>query len=76
MASLEFEIKPAWANVISDTGDIDVLPVAEQHVRGAACSCKPRVEVIGSNLLIVHNSFDKREFIEQAIDIMNGNEDV
>ena len=74
MASLEANINifPAWQNVISETGDIDVLPIGENHACGAKCVCEPNVEVIGANLVIVHNSFDKREFIEKAIAIMNG----
>ena len=70
--SVTVKIEPAWQNVISDRGDIDVLPIGEDHTAGADCRCEPRVEVIGSRLVIVHNSYDKREFIEQAIAIMNG----
>lgn len=61
-------------NVINDKGDIDTLPLGEEHGRGAECTCKPTVKVFGANLMIVHNSFDKREIIEQAIAIMNGQE--
>jgi len=75
MADLSVTINPAWGNVISDNGDIDVIPLIEEHEQGTGkCSCRPAVEVIGSNLLIIHNSFDKCEFIEQAIAIMNGEE--
>jgi hypothetical protein len=65
-----------WKNVVSNSGDIDVLPVGEDedHVAGAKCICGPRVEIIGARLLTVHNAFDKREFVEQAIAIMNGDE--
>lgn len=58
--------------------DIHVYPVndLQEHVLvGVDCPCDPDVEVIGATLLIVHNAFDHREIIEQAIDIMNG-EDV
>lgn len=73
MAKLEatITINHAWQNVISETGDIEVMPIEFNHTFGADCSCAPTVELIGANLLVIHNSFDKREFIEQAISIMN-----
>ena len=75
VADLSVILKPAWGNVISDNGDIDVVPLIEEHETGTGkCYCHPSVEVIGANLLIIHNSVDKREFIEQAIAIMNGEE--
>ena len=67
---------PAWENVTSATGDIDVLPIGEDHAPGTACVCGPEVEIIGAQLVIVHRSFDHREIIEQAIAIMNGGGDV
>jgi len=72
MAKLSVDLKPAWKTKISDSGDLDILPLCENHEAGAKCSCAPTVEVIGAHLLIVHNSFDHREVIEQAIAIMNG----
>lgn len=53
--------------------DVNVLPVDDVrlHIESAECPCEPMVEVIGANLLIIHNAFDHREIIEQAIDIMN-----
>ena len=74
MTSLCVTITPAWTNVIDDNGDIDILPLGEKHERGSECTCEPTVEVIGANLLITHNSFDKREIIEQAIAILNNQE--
>lgn len=76
MAKLKVDINitPAWKNVVSDTGDIDVMPTAEEHQQGAECRCRPTVEVQGAYLLVIHNSYDKREFIEMAIAIMNGDE--
>ena len=44
----------------------------EHFVEGAGCKCEPRVEVVGDHLLYIHNSFDHREIVEMAIDIMNG----
>jgi len=54
--------------------DVNVIPLGDlkPHIESADCECCPTVEVIGASLLIVHNSYDHREIIEQAIDIMNG----
>lgn len=70
---IDINIFPAWENIITGM-DIDVMPKAENHTIGAKCACNPTVEVDGAHLLIIHNSYDKREFIEQAIEIMNGGE--
>jgi len=74
LAKLEVDVNiiPAWKNVISESGDVDVVPTNEDHDTGAKCKCRPSVEVHGAYLLVIHNSYNKREFIEQAIDIMNG----
>lgn len=54
-------------------GDVNVYPLDDigEHVLDVSCSCGPSVEVIGAHLLIVHNAFDHREIIEQAIEILN-----
>lgn len=46
----------------------------EHIIEGVDCPCNPTVEVVGANLLIIHNAFDHREIVEQAIEIMNGDE--
>lgn len=48
-------------------GDINTLPVGDikPHVEDASCPCKPRVEVIGANLMIIHNAWDNRELFEE-----------
>lgn len=55
--------------------DVHVYPendLQEHVLTGTCCPCEPTVEVMGASLLIIHNAFDHREVIEQAIDIMNG----
>ena len=55
--------------------DVHVYPLKDlqEHITvGVDCPCEPRVEVVGASLVIVHNAFDHREIVEQAIDIMNG----
>ncbi len=59
----------------STDGDVHVYPLddLQEHVTvGTDCPCEPTVTVEGAVLLIIHNAFDHREIIEQAIDIMNG----
>ncbi len=53
-------------------GDINTLPTNDilPHIEDATCPCLPRVEVIGANLLIVHNAWDNREVFEEAIEII------
>lgn len=55
--------------------DVHVIPLQdiEEHKRESSCKCQPTIEVYGSNLLVVHNSFDMREIVEEAIEyIMKG----
>jgi hypothetical protein len=48
-------------------GDINVLPLNDlkEHEESAYCHCNPRVEVVGANLIIIHNAYDHREIIEE-----------
>jgi hypothetical protein len=64
-----------WECMQDVNGDVDVLPLGEEHERGAECVCKPTVEIVGARLVIVHNAFDHREIVEQAMAILNGEED-
>ena len=47
-------------------GDVHVLPLNDikEHTESTKCHCKPRIEVVGANLIIIHNAFDHREIIE------------
>lgn len=69
-----FKGKLPWHNVQDENGDVDVMPVGEEHTQGKTCSCDPTVKIVSSRLVIIHNAFDHREIIEQAIAIMNGSE--
>jgi hypothetical protein len=58
--------------------DLHIYPLKDlrEHITdGPGCSCNPTVEVHGANLLYIHSSFDHREIFEQAVDIMNGEND-
>lgn len=61
-----------WQKVTDENGDIDILPLREEHTRDASCKCKPDVQIYGSCVMRVHNSFDHREIIEEARDIIQG----
>jgi hypothetical protein len=57
------------------SSDVHVYPtmdLKEHIVDGPGCPCNPHIEVEGGALIYVHNAWDCREIIEQAIDIMNG----
>jgi len=51
--------------------DEEGLHIVNGDTSGTDCLCDPRIEIEGGSLLVIHNSFNHREFIEQAIDIMN-----
>lgn len=54
--------------------DVHVYPendLRPHELEGFACPCEPSVELIGAAFLIIHNAYDHREIIEQAVDIMN-----
>lgn len=42
----------------------------QEHEESTCCACRPRVECEGAEILVVHNSFDGREMVEQAPDIL------
>jgi hypothetical protein len=50
-----------------------VFPTDEVHVHvlyGEDCPCRPRLEPVHSIVIVVHNSFDGREAVEWANDIL------
>ena len=56
---------------------IHIYPVDEekehelQHILYPFCICFPREEVLNGNLIIYHNSFDGREGLEMAKEVLN-----
>lgn len=53
---------------------INVLPVNDikEHTEDTTCECSPTVEYEGSEILVIHNSYDGREALEQAEEILKG----
>lgn len=52
-----------------------VLPVNDlkEHQEDSTCQCEPQARILEEtgDVLIIHNSFDGREYVEQANDIIN-----
>ncbi len=50
-----------------------ILPINDlkEHEEKSTCECNPRVEFINGNQLIIHNSFDGREGVELAKEVLN-----
>lgn len=66
---------PGWEVIEQDSGDIDILPMGEDHSRGPDCICNPKVTIYGARIMASHNSFDHREIVEEAVNIINGVQD-
>lgn len=49
-----------------------VNDLREHDTDGLTCWCDPRVEWEGAEPLVIHNSADGREAVEQAEEIING----
>lgn len=45
---------------------INILPVNDlkEHIESSICECKPRVEFENGEMIIIHNSYDGREWKE------------
>jgi len=67
--------KKWWINIKKMNNDINVLPVGDikSHIEDATCSCNPRVEIVGANLLIVHRAWDNRELFEEITRFLKEN---
>ena len=46
-----------------------VLPVNDikEHIESLKCECKPWTKKVNGFMIIVHNSYDMREFVEDEI---------
>lgn len=52
---------------------LHILPVndLEEHQELSTCKCNPQAEFHDGNTIIIHNSFDGREAVEWANEIIN-----
>ena len=48
----------------------NILPIndIESHTEDSTCKCNPKVIFENGEMIVVHNSFDGREYKEQLID--------
>ena len=65
-----------WAVLYTPYWGTHVLPIKDDsdHTVDSTCECHPRVD-LEDGLVIIHNSFDGREVLEEANRIINGNAD-
>lgn len=56
---------------------INILPINDlkEHTENSTCECEPKVIIEDGEIIVIHNSYDRREVIEQAIDLMNDEND-
>ena len=55
---------------------IHILPVNDlkEHEELTTCKCKPRIEILDDGeIMVVHNSYDGREYIEELVSNINNN---
>jgi len=74
---MSWEIKTSLDKSLSvDRTIINILPLDDlyEHIATEMCECNPRVETINNSLLIIHNSYDLREIVEEASLILRGKE--
>lgn len=57
---------------------VNVYPIndLEEHTLDSTCKCMPAIKEEYGQMIVVHNSFDCREAIEEALEIIKqqGNE--
>lgn len=51
-----------------------VIPLNDlkPHEETSLCNCYPKIVMENGNMIFVHNSYDKRELVEQVKEIING----
>lgn len=53
----------------------NIIPTNDlkEHIEDSTCPCHPRIKFENGEMIIVHNSWDGREFIEQLTEDINLN---
>lgn len=56
-----------WLCVRIESGDVHVMPLddTKPHDESRSCACHPRIDIRANNV-VIHNSYDGREIVEQA----------
>jgi hypothetical protein len=54
---------------------INIVPVNDlkEHIDSSVCKCCPTVEFSNGEMIIIHNSYDGREFKEELINNIGEN---
>ena len=52
---------------------INILPINDlkEHTEDTTCECRPMVIEESGEIIVIHNAYDMREIVEQAIEHMN-----
>lgn len=56
---------------------INVYPIndIQEHILDSTCPCNPNVTIQHGEIIICHNSYDRREIIEEVNKILNAKQD-
>lgn len=56
---------------------INILPINDirEHIEDSTCPCEPEIIEESGDIIIVHNSWDGREAVEMANEILNPDND-
>jgi hypothetical protein len=48
----------------------NILPINDikPHTENSTCECKPKVIFVNGEIIVIHNSYDGREFKEELIE--------
>ena len=55
---------------------VHILPINDlkEHEESTTCECKPKIEILeDGEIMVIHNSYDGREFIEELVSNINNN---
>lgn len=65
-------LKKGWVMHQTFEDEWHIFPEDEDHLEfGAGCACQPLVEQVNGITIITHNSYDGREALEKALEILN-----
>lgn len=65
------EVETGWFRITMDGGTQHVVPAEDGHDADTTCPCGPRVEFEEGGMIVVHNSYDGREAVEWAQNVLD-----
>lgn len=53
----------------------NILPTNDlkEHIEDSTCECHPRIIFENGEMIIIHNSYDGREYKEELLNLINTN---